>query len=144
MRNAWPTPKLKLRWLAKRKPHLTNKVNNAFRRVRRELIEFLNDYKGAPDNFLKCLARYVDTDDVMTFIGLMESLIKTADTCKGDPEAFKAKIICKFMIWRIYWLSGFTIQWTNVKIGCDACHKIIHTNFLFTDKVCPRCGSIIF
>ena len=144
MQNVLPTPKLKLKWLAKNKSRYINKVNNAFRRVRGELIQFLNDYNGEIDVLIKYLAKCTETDDVMTFIGLLETVVKEAKENPKEPEARRARIICSYIIFRIHWLSNFTIQWTNVKVGCNKCHRIVRANFLFTDKLCPYCGSIIF
>lgn len=144
MQNALPTTKLKLWWLKRNKDKYFNKSQEAFRRVKQELIQFLKDYTGEVDVLIKYLAKCTETDDIMTFISLMEDIVKEAKEHKEEPEAYRAKIICSYVIFRIHWLSRFVLHWTNVKIGCNHCHRLVRTNFLYTDKICPYCGSIIF
>lgn len=137
------TTKLKLNWLAKNKYKYINKINNAFRTVRRELIEFLNDYQGDVDVLIKYLVKCVETDDAMTFIQLIKSVIEEANKCDGDSDAFHAKIICSYILFRVYWLSAFTIQWTNVRLKCSHCGCLVEDNYCFSNKLCPYCGSIL-
>lgn len=137
------TTNFKLRWLEKRKDKLRNKVYLAFVQTKKELIHFLNNYEGEVDALIKYLASCVDTDDVMTFIHFMEEAIKTAKQCEGDPTAKVAEHICSWIIFRINLLSMFTIPWTNISVKCKKCKNVSHLNFLYTDKVCPICGSII-
>ena len=143
MLNERPTTKFKLRWLAKRRTKYLNKVMSAFRIVRREIILFLRNYHGEIDVFLKYLAKCTDTEDPMTFIQMMQQIIDDANESPNERDATVSKLICSYIIFRIHWLSNFTIHWTNIKIGCNHCNRIVHTNYLFTDKVCPYCGHAI-
>lgn len=137
------TTQFKLKWLEKRKDRLKHKVELAFMQTRKELVDFLNSYNGKIDTLIKYLASCVDTDDVFTFIHFMEEAIDIAKQYKNDPDAKKAISICSSIILRIHLLSNFTIPWTNVKVKCKKCKKILDINFLYTDKICPICGSII-
>lgn len=137
------TTKFKLNWLNKRKTILRNKVHNAFMQTKKELVDFLNSYEGEIDVLIKYLASCVDTDDVMTFIRLLEDAINIAKKCKSDPNAPKAIALCKSIIFRIHILSSFTLYWTNVTVKCHKCGYNAKVNFLYTDKLCPVCGAII-
>lgn len=137
------TTKLKLKWIDKHRAQYLQTVTDAFHTVKRELIQFLNDYDGHIDILIKYLANCVGTEDVMTFIGLMQGILKDAKDCKGDASARKATLICKYILFRLYWLSKFTIQWTNVTVKCKKCKRVVKTNYLYTNKVCDYCGSII-
>lgn len=138
------TTKFKLNRLAKHKNEYLSKVRRAFSTVKKEVVAFLNDIEGEPDYFLKYLAMCASTNDADSFIKMLQGIINDAKACKGDPQAFKAIIICRYILLRLYCLSNFTIQWTNVTKKCHKCKRTVKTNFLFTDKLCPYCGSIIF
>ena len=137
------TTKFKLRWLERRKDKLKNKVYLAFIQVKKELMQFLNSYPGQPDILIKYLASTVHTDDVMSFIKMIQGVIDTAKDCEQDELTKRSIIISKYILFRLHLLSHFTLFWTNVKVRCSHCKYIISTNFLYTDKICPYCGSII-
>lgn len=137
------TTKLKLWWLRKRKNKYRIKAQNAFATVKKELIAFLNDYKGPIDALVKYLAKTTETQDLPTFNELIKNVIKEAKQCKGDPDAKRAIIICKYILFRLHYLSNFVLKWTNVQVKCKNCKRIVRTNFLYTDKICPYCGEII-
>lgn len=136
---------LKQRWLSNpvRKKRLKNKVERAFFTAKRELVYALNHSVGEPNALMKYLAQCVDTDDVMTFIQYMDGAIKTAEECDNDPEAIRAIQVCKRIKFRIDWLSNFTLWWTTLTVRCPKCHYSYKTNFLYTDKICPVCGTIV-
>ena len=134
---------LKAKWLAKHKLQLRRKVDTAFAKVKRELIDYINAQQTEPDYFIKYLAQCLATDDVLTFINILHGIIAEADKCKGDPAASKAKVLCKYIIFRIHWLSNFTLLWTNIELVCNKCCQRLEVNFLYTSKICPYCGNII-
>lgn len=134
---------LKAKWLSKHKLQLRQKVDTAFAKTKRELIDYINAQKTEPDYFIKYLAQCLATDDVITFIKIMKGIIAETEKCKGDPSAKKARVFCNYIIFRIHWLSQFTLKWTNIKIMCNKCKHIQEVNFLYTDKICPVCGNII-
>lgn len=134
---------LKTKWLSKRQTKLKQKVDTAFAKVKRELIDYIKSKTEEPDYFIKYLAQCLATDDVLTFINILHGIIAEADKCKGDPAASKAKVLCKYIIFRIHWLSNFTLLWTNIELVCNKCHQRLEVNFLYTSKICPYCGNII-
>lgn len=137
------TTKFKLKWLHKRKDKLKGKVERAFFEVRKELIDLVKEAGDKPTPFIKYLAAFIGTSDVISFIKIMQGIIEDAKKCKGDPEASKAIFICRYSLFRLYYLSNFTLQWTNVSVECNHCHRIVKTNFLYTNNVCDYCGHII-
>lgn len=137
------TTKLKLKWLYKRKQKLKNKVEHAFAVVRRELIDLIKSVDDKPTPFIKYLATFIGTSDVISFIKIMQGVIEDAKKCEDDPEAKHAIFLCRYSLFRLYYLSGFTLQWTNVSVECSHCHRIVKTNFLYTNNVCDYCGHII-
>jgi len=137
------TTKFKLNYLKKNKERFRNKVNLAFYQVKRELVELLNSHKGNVDVLTAYLAQCTETDDVITFIKLIQDAINTAKECKDDPDAKRAIFICSYILLRLNLLSHFTLHWTNVVIKCDKCGQINKVNFIYTDKLCKACGNII-
>lgn len=144
-RNSFLT-KLKLIWLDKKKTKLKSKVDTAFSTVKQEIITFINetystDYRQ-PSIFVRYLANAVQTNDVISFLKVMDGVIEDAKRCGNDPEAKEAIRVCRYIKHRINLLSFYTLLWTNVKLYCRHCGRVIRTNFLYTDKVCPYCGHI--
>lgn len=136
------TTKLKINWLTKRKEKLRLKVDTAFAIVKRELVMYLRQVEE-PDVFQKYLAQALQTDDVTTFIAMLQDLIENAKHFKQDPIARQASLFSKYIIFRINYLSHFTLWWTTVSVKCPKCHSMNVTNFLYTDKLCKTCGNII-
>lgn len=136
------TTKLKINWLTKRKQKLRAKVDKAFAIVKRELVEYLRSI-DKPDILQKYIAQSLQTDDVITFIQLMMDVVNQAKQCKGDPLAKVAIKLCNYVIFRIHYLSNFTLIWTTVKVKCSKCKHVNVTNFLYTNKLCEACGNII-
>lgn len=137
------TTKVKLRWLENRKLKFKQKVDGAYAQVKREIVDYLRSIKTEPDAFQKYLAQAVTTDDVLTFIAILEGIIKDSKECKDDPLAKVARTTCRYIIFRINYLSGYTLRWTMVKVQCPKCGHVNVTNFLYTDKLCEACGNII-
>lgn len=136
------TTKLKLYWLAKNKDRYIAKMNKAFSKVRNEIIDYIKSVEQ-PSMFIRYLSTCIGTSDLPTFLKILEGIIEDAKKVKNDPEAIFAVRFCKYAIFRINWLSSFTMQWTNVNIKCNHCHNIVPMNFCYTNKICPICGAIV-
>lgn len=137
------TSKFKLYWLAKRKDKYLEKMNRAFFKVRKEIIDYIKSVEGEPSMFVRYLSTCIGTSDLPTFLKIMDGIIEDAQKVKDDPEAQFAIRFCKYAVFRIHWLSNFTMLWTNVRIKCNHCHNIVPMNFCYTDKICPICGAIV-
>ena len=135
--------KLKIKWLTKRKLKLRQKVDDAFIKVRQELIDFISDNSQEPNYFITYLAQCVATNDVYSFISILTGIAKDARKCKGDSIAEMAERICSYAVLRIHYLSHFTLLWTMLTIYCPKCKTRNRVNFLYTDKICKCCGNII-
>lgn len=137
------TTEMKLKHLTKHKARLTNKANTAFAVLKRELVDFIKSIEKEPDTLLKYLAMCTQTDSVISFMKMMDGAIEDAKKCKGDPDARKAVLVCSYIKLRYHMLSNFILPWTTVKVKCSKCRRIVETNFLYSDKICPYCGNII-
>lgn len=137
-----PTTKMKLYWLAKRKAKYLDKMNRAFYKVRKEIIDYIKSVEE-PSVFVRYLSTCIGTSDLPTFLKIMEGIIEDAQKAPNDPEAKFAIRFCKYAVIRIHFLSNFTMQWTNVKVRCNHCHNVVSMNFCYTDKICPVCGAIV-
>lgn len=136
------TSKLKMYILKKNKVKYHNKVRVAFNTIKDELVELIKSVEQ-PTYFIKYLANCLSTSDIMTFVRILESIIEDAKKVKNDPEAKAAIKLCKYTLFRLNYLSGFVIPWTNITVHCRHCNHDVKTNFLYTDKICPYCGQII-
>ena len=65
------TTKFKLKWLHKRKDKLKGKVERAFFEVRKELIDLVKEAGDKPTPFIKYLAAFIGTSDVISFIKII-------------------------------------------------------------------------
>ena len=135
--------RLKIRWLEKRKLKLRQKVDSAFAKVKREIVEYLRSITIEPDAFQKYLAKAIQTDDVLSFIAILNGVIEDAKKCENDSLAKVAINTCHYIIFRINYLSAFTLKWTTIKVVCPKCGQVNVTNFLYTDKLCKACGNLI-
>jgi hypothetical protein len=135
--------KFKLQWLKKNENKYRSTVNKAYKQVRAELIDFINDYTGYPDAFIKYMIAALNTSDIETFIYKLKYAIKLAKQCKNDPLANRSAIICRIMLLKLHILSKFTIKWTKIDLQCPKCRKVSKHSFLYSNKLCPHCGSII-
>lgn len=132
----------KIKWVLKRKQKYMSKVNKAFSCIKYELVDYLKNYDGKITTFIKYLAQSLDTTDIPTFLKMIEGVIDTAKTCKGDPEAIAAQRLCEYILFKFNLISHFSMQWCTVKLKCRKCKRTYNCNLLFTNKVCPYCGAI--
>lgn len=134
--------KWKLPLLRKNKQKYLAKLNKAFQKVRTEIVEYLKSLEE-PTPFAKYLSTCMQTTDLITFIAILQGIIQDASKVKDDKDAIFAKNFCRYVIFRIHWLSNFTYYWTNIKIKCDHCGNVISLNFCYNNNVCPICGNIL-
>lgn len=134
--------KWKLPLLKKNKHKYLTKLDKAFHKVRNEIIDYLKSL-DKPTPFAKYLSTCMHTTDLITFLAIMEGIIHDSDKANNDKDAIFAKRFCKYVIFRIHWLSNFTLRWTNIKVQCEHCKNIISVNFCYTNNICPICGAIL-
>lgn len=134
--------KWKIKRLKEKKAYYLSKMEKAFHKVHKEILDYLKSQEE-PTYFSKYLSTCMGTSDLPTFIVILEGIIEDSKKAEQDRDAIFARRFCQYAIFRIHWLSNFTMWWTTVKTKCDHCGNVISENFCYTNHICPICGAVL-